>query len=502
MKILIADDEKMVRLSLISMLNDIGMDIEIVGEAKNGEELINKLKDLTPDIAFVDIKMPVFNGLEAIRIGKSVSPNTHWVILTGFSQFDYAQEAIRLGVFNYLLKPVSPEDIEEVVRNISEKAKTHLQIMNQKFESDIISLYNDLNLLHDIDEKNLILNSNMLGTIFYADSYLDEESKSKRQRCFCHNLRKIVNSYLESDIKIALFNLSEGHIATVCAWRINKNHKESRLRVYNYLNAVNSLILNESDNEFCITAFKSDEFNSYEELIRQLDYIQNISLFRILLGIGNMWTVKDMTINEQDSEKLLLVKLFMNLSECFNQNMYLKYVKTLEEINKIVDEVGCFQNIKVCSGLSKFLRCALNCKAEVSLIDKRWLDAIAHNAESMLVQGSIIQKSLVNLEEQIISYIEENYMTDISIASIADKLNVTPNYLSSLFHKKTGKKFIDYLIDIRILNAKKILQSNNAIQIKEVAKSVGYYSSRHFTKLFVKHAGCYPSEYQKQHYKR
>lgn len=112
MRVLVADDEKLSRVSLISMLEESERDISIAGEATNGEDLLNALSKMQPDVAFVDIRMPKMNGLEAIERGRKLSPHTQWVILSGFSEFDYARKALSLGAFMYLLKPLGMEGWE------------------------------------------------------------------------------------------------------------------------------------------------------------------------------------------------------------------------------------------------------------------------------------------------------------------------------------------------------------------------------------------------------
>lgn len=117
MKIIIADDEEYVRLELRELLFEIRSDIEIT-EAVNGSELLDKLSKNNFDAAIVDIKMPGFTGLEAIEKVEIENFHTEWVILTGYSDFEYAKKAITLGVMEYLLKPVSRENLEEVLEKI------------------------------------------------------------------------------------------------------------------------------------------------------------------------------------------------------------------------------------------------------------------------------------------------------------------------------------------------------------------------------------------------
>src|SRR5437762_6846706 len=115
MRIVIADDEYLAISTLRSMLEESGIPLEIIGEATNGEELILQVRQIQPDAVFVDIRMPKLNGLEAIRAARETAPQTEWFILTGFPEFEYAQEAIRLGVSSYLLKPINPDEVRKVL---------------------------------------------------------------------------------------------------------------------------------------------------------------------------------------------------------------------------------------------------------------------------------------------------------------------------------------------------------------------------------------------------
>lgn len=117
MKIIIADDEKYVRFELKELLLEINSDLEIT-EAVNGTRLLESLNVTKFDAAFVDIRMPGFSGLEAIEKVLSKNLQTEWIILTGYSDFDYAKKAITLGVTEYLLKPVSRKELEDVLIKI------------------------------------------------------------------------------------------------------------------------------------------------------------------------------------------------------------------------------------------------------------------------------------------------------------------------------------------------------------------------------------------------
>jgi two-component system response regulator YesN len=102
-----------------------------------------------------------------------------------------------------------------------------------------------------------------------------------------------------------------------------------------------------------------------------------------------------------------------------------------------------------------------------------------------------------DLVDQMLRYIDQHYMKNIGLNQIAGELNVTPSYLSALFHKKTGTTFIKYLTRLRILKAKELLLGTN-LQIRQIAEQVGYHSTRYFTRLFVDMVGEFPSDFRKK----
>ena len=121
MKILIADDESTIRNGLAGLIGKWFPNWEIVGLAENGKQRVGVSSQEKPQIALVDINMPEMNGLEMIENLRSILPNTLVVILSGYDQFDYAQQGIRLGVLDYLLKPVDREELFMVLRDAGER---------------------------------------------------------------------------------------------------------------------------------------------------------------------------------------------------------------------------------------------------------------------------------------------------------------------------------------------------------------------------------------------
>jgi two-component system response regulator YesN len=181
------------------------------------------------------------------------------------------------------------------------------------------------------------------------------------------------------------------------------------------------------------------------------------------------------------------------LADHYRERTYLHFAKLAAELENGGTEASLPEeqqhNIRV------FLQAVFPCPLDPAHDFPSWVRTIQTHAESALLRNEKGKHVPHDLAEEVKSYIDQHYMHPISMGEIAERLGVTPNYLSALFHKKTGTTFVKYLTRIRMLKAKELLKDPN-VQIQQVAEQVGYYSTRHFTKLFVKFFGCYPSEYR------
>ncbi|MBN1411241.1 MAG: response regulator [Spirochaetales bacterium] len=168
MNILIADDEEMIRYSLRSMISDMNLKIIHTFEASDGEEMIKVSRKQRPDIILVDIRMPRVTGLEAIKACKTFLPKTKFIIISSYEDFEYAREAMKLGVNDYLLKPVKPEELKSAIESTIEE-------FNEPDDSmelvDQVKAFIENNYMHDIGTaqiaRNFSITPNYLSHVFH-----------------------------------------------------------------------------------------------------------------------------------------------------------------------------------------------------------------------------------------------------------------------------------------------------------------------------------------------
>ena len=136
-KIIIVEDEFRIRNGLSTLINKLDMGCKVIGEAENGFEGLKMISDMEPEVVITDIKMPKMDGLSMIRQAKEMGASCDFIILSGYAEFEYAQQGIQLGVMDYLLKPASVSDVKELLNKLNEE-KEITQGLDRENCSDIV----------------------------------------------------------------------------------------------------------------------------------------------------------------------------------------------------------------------------------------------------------------------------------------------------------------------------------------------------------------------------
>ncbi|CAN7502896.1 response regulator [Paenibacillus sp. LjRoot153] len=169
-KVILVDDEFMIKLSLNKLIQDLDNKFQVIGEAEDGEEALQLIEQLKPNLVITDIRMPGLNGLELVEQAKSKYPETEFIIVSGYEEFDYARRALRLGVSEYLLKPLVPEQVHQVLGAIYEKFenRTRLRRLRQSWinvcSTEAKQLVGHIELLNQsrVDESLMTLQTKWL----------------------------------------------------------------------------------------------------------------------------------------------------------------------------------------------------------------------------------------------------------------------------------------------------------------------------------------------------
>ncbi len=498
MYVLIADDEPLARSTLKSMLGELDLPVEIVGEAGNGNEMVEKVKATLPDVAFVDIRMPEMNGLEAIRVAKTISPQTKWIILTGFSEFEFAQQAVRLEASDYLLKPVAPENLKNILTSIQNEQQQQYLGLNKRFERDLLSFYSGLSL--DLVEADSLFNQYCFnGAVFFIDSSLPQSVKAEKLLNLSRNLYKQKEQLFGQHLRSAILVSPEGNLMITIAW--NPNYSGRHLRTTDsFFRGIEGWNQKLSEKNLKITAICSVNRLSFLKFKQEMDELQTLAHFRSVLGIGIVWNGDELRRLGTVSGMAVLGQSLLNLAQAYQEADYQGYQQVVETLRKLFVKHPV-SDPRIRQAIAVFLHISLGIPMDTHFSTHSLLEALKTQGETLLVQiASIYKQQYVDWAAKVCAIVEKHYMDDIGIGKIAEQLYVTPNYLSSIFRQKTGITFMEYLTRIRMLKAKELLLVLET-QVQQVAKQVGYSSSRHFSRLFKEFTGLYPSEFQEKYRK-
>lgn len=533
LKVVIVDDEKMI-CSLISQLLDWEeMGAEIVGMAYTGIEAFEMIQEQRPDIIISDIRMPGYDGLELIKRTKEEGIESEFVMISGFKQFEYAQNAMKYGVKYYLLKPIEEDKLAEIIREIakniaSQRARKNHEIrveqelreardkMKKRFLTSILlneenneavvdqlvvnEEYNtafkegafqaffiklDTDKEMEVSENSVIdemekqikvfeeiceeyIQANMHSGIIVLVNYEIEKEKLICQKIeeLYENLKRYVDQFKEFSLVIGVGEKSNNFFRTqhclktaidAIKYRVKiKDKKIIYFERYNFEAYNINEIITERERQLFTSKLEMDDIEGMEECV-------TASFRKVKYGMSNYSPVLIYDI--------LLMYVELLTEYCKTKNFYNDYyILKLKEWNRSVDN-----------------RCT-----EKELIEdtKLFLREIIENIEEEKRNRDTKPVRIVK------AFIEENYMSEISLMQLADIVSMNPSYLSSIFKKETGMAYSEYLIQCRLQQARKLLVETN-LNISEVARSSGYQDARYFSKQFLKQIGLKPSEYRK-----
>ena len=476
MHILIADDDRLVRYTLKSMLSDFLNAAHSISEAADGKAFLAECVRQKPDIAFVDIDMPFLDGISAIEQAKQLLPHTQFVILTGHSEFHYAQKSVSLGVTEYLLKPPEPQKLQALFQHLCARIQELQKAENTAFAANVMQ---SLAAMEEIGEDAAACAPLCAGMSYFCfEWYVDCLRTGNAYAAAYRELRAQLSCYgeelLKSGVYSALLYADNGNLRFVLLCQ-----DEMQAQLQKSLSA----FCKASEGAGVMVSASLCTGKSLAQLYGQA-LQQNAFAWRrfgvpasILLPL-----CEEKNTEAHSSAFLQSAEAVANAFAAADEMAYKKAVQQL-----VQTPPHCFENAKM--RLGALLGTAFTSK-DAKALGKELLALVPQ----MYSGVSAAQES--DKIEQMKAYINANYASDISIHLLSEKFYLTPNYISRLFHEKSGQRFVDYLTAVRIANAKKLLKQNPGALIKDIAAMVGYFSAKHFSAVFKRETGEYPADFR------
>ena len=541
-KVYLVEDEIIIRQSIKNSIDWEKEGYEFIGDASDGELALPVILKEKPDILITDIRMPFMDGLELSRMVKAELPDIKIVILSGYDDFEYAKQAIKIGVAEYLLKPVSSAVLLEHLSEIAEKVrderedlalkKVYYQEMQEneelikmKFLGELIS--GKLSLA-DAMEKGKRFHMNLSGPFyriilfkFIQEDHVQAEQSEDLARAYAavgnyvdglkdaFRFQRGVEGWaflltsVEEDMEAQTERFIEGLKEVIApfealTWFGGIGSEAARLRELRYsfreadkafagrfvqepnqIISVEQLNYEQLDNEFDANIF--GEINQFDQIITR--FLSSGSLEEVESFVGALFT----EISE-DHFRSLMIRQYIIM------NIYATVLTFCKKLRKDAgvdgEAAGQMESLRE---NEEILKRAVSTAESVDDI-KAYIGTLLDHAIEL--RNTVSGRRYSDIIQTAKKRIEQDYMSeDISLNSVAAEVCMSPSYFSSVFSKEMGKTFIEYLTEVRMEKAKQYLACSS-MKTSEISYEVGYKDPHYFSYIFKKTQGCTPKEYR------
>jgi two-component system response regulator YesN len=523
-KLLIADDEYLVLDSLKMIISKNMEDIDIVGTASTGREAVEKAIELKPDIIFMDIHMPGIDGIEAIRQIKAANSNALFVIITAYDFFDYAKDAINLGVSEYILKPINKSVVIETLNNLCNIIKQNRRLLLREVE-----LKERINRITPFIEGQFVSYQLFtLGTIKDIDFYEDIFNMNLRQGYAVTVLLKSFEGKLKEDnfkLSIEKQNFYEKfsmELKRMCPCLVG-NPLLDRITAFipvakemdSYKIRNDSIriaqqiigrIKPKADIDYIIGIGRSYEVGSFNKSCNEAYMAASVPRGQAVMHFEDITpsnSVPDTYPTQKEAifANRMLTGNIKGALEAF-KDIYLwlisNYSEDMDNIkSKLIDLLFVIEKAlpyKV-SSFSKskqsYILSILKTNSK-EVLENQFIHVISQLSDEIQAQ---IKSEIDGIIPRVLKYLDNNYYKEITLADAAKSVNISYHYFSKIFKEEAGKNFSDYLTDLRIEKSMSFLE-NHSISIKEVCHKIGYNDPNYYCKIFKKVTGMTPTEYR------
>lgn len=499
MNILIADDEKIEREGIRYLLS-LEKGERRIFEAANGKQAMQILRTENIDMILTDIKMPVMDGLELARRAKELFPEIRIVIFSGYNDFTFAQEAIRYGVTDYILKPVDPDNFHEIIekaeKNMRERqAEENREIRRQNF----LQQYFLQNYLYsgkkeilekagefvDLDKWNgwhcaILIETDTAFFDTAEENFPGELQKELRRVFFYLNLNERQSLLLFQDV--------------YCDYLLVANHLYTFLK-RNYMVRIYLAVSRKFDGCECLPEILGQlEQQMEEKFYHPEKHIFSCEEEELKMVAGEVQDSQLMQmisedISRKDTEQLW--KHFECLKEKYSSNtqfsaMYIKFVfsNVIQELfqeNQFADEHRLEQEI------DRLYSCG------------NIMDILKVTEDNIREYEKFLERSMSESRNEVAAvknYIYQHYGEDLNLEMLAEKVYLSSGYLSFIFKKETGMNLNRFIKVFRMEKAGEFLRDTN-MKVAQISEKVGFANVSYFCRSFREYYGCSPESYRK-----
>ena len=519
-KVLIVEDDQLYRHEIRNLINWENFGFTIIGEAINGKQALQKIELETPDIVFTDISMPGMNGVELIRTLRTEYSRIKVIVLSSYDDFNFVKDAMKFGAMDYILKY---ELSEKVLVEYLEKLRVKLVYEMQKNTDEEFLETNKYRISHEylreilrgypLEEDQMKKNLRMINRKVDHDSMAvaDIVFYNKPDACRIDFMNR---ESVEYGVQNILLKVRENEYALIMFF----GNTHSQLKIYNEIcSEIQRFVQAITEHEVSRYSIGvSDNFESWKYLKKAYSQSVYAAGRKFFDGYGKVEFYNAVTTQEDrimDSEEY-----YGKVAEFIKEgkvNTTWKFIETYwkdiekrnyteveirEEITKhynmlfrvCLEEKINFQSITGEKTVSKHLLDGIDTKDRLFQLIREYLEKIKDSMDdSMNVKNKSHKKEVYWIKK----YIENNYMNDINLDILAEELNFTPSYICRIFKNNTGIRITEYLNQVRIEQAKRLIRQTN-LKVHEISEMVGFTRVSYFCTTFKKVTGIKVSEYK------
>ena len=522
-RVVLADDENKILLLLQKLIEWERLGYEIVGTANDGLRALELVREKRPHLLITDVRMPGCSGIELIRQAKELQPNLHFNIISGYRKFEYAQNALKYGVEDYLLKPLKQEELTGILLRLSDKLGKETAL--------------EFRLKKSGEQQQEQLMDALQAAALRQQPFLDAA-----QAYAGYGFRFAEGVFFAAMVKVDVSNAAQYQdsyqIMMRHALEIVRRELRSLTDVYAAAAQKEGIAVLLHMREYQTVEVKQCFTKICKEIEKQRDVFWDIHC-TICLGSrkpcleqagGSMrealWFCRDRlcqahswrdaeteqaAFDQRYSLETAQKKRFQVAAECLDEE---RFAQEVEESYSALLSQANLNGQMLEDWFSQVLEACLygmqqNGQVEARFAEKMeekfWLCKDAQGVLQLLRQE--ISRELRRLGDErslremrpiteAKRYIQQHYREALRLEDVSSAVGFNATYFSTLFKKETGQNFMDYLTELRISKAKELL-CGDKLSVQDVAEMVGYRDLKYFSRLFKKAAGVSPSDYKK-----
>lgn len=495
-RVMLVEDEELI-LQGIRYINDWeSMDMQVIHMAHNGIEALEMLKNEPVDIIVTDIEMPEMNGIELISEVRKHDKRVRFLILSGQDDFNYARDALKLDVEDYILKPINENQLASALRNTAQH-------------------------LDDIDSKNSENGRENITWLKFLSGKMDEQEIDK----FCKELSSFGELFIYPAIlRIELESLQNPDDINVILKEIRQIGMPIRtitlttdvilLLVHTQIDEQANLVekalsdfQTEIESTLGILSFISvgEPVKAYRQLPESYQVAYKLQKYRVLNGYGNCISTESIKNRQSKAvavDQSKLSKIILSKSQddaiCYLEDIFMSYIESEANIDVLYQIV--IKIIMLLDEIKTEYQLKANGKGIAEMIENIYQAKDIFFLKTMLIMdiSDIIaelhaeKSQYTPVVRQIMREVQENYKEDMNLKTLSYKYNMNTSYLGQIFQKEVGCTFNQYLSNTKIEKARELILYTN-MKISDISKEVGYPDTSYFYRKFKQHCGVSPA---------